>query len=101
MDFSGVLFRCEKPFDIERPEFRRDRVDLHLFIGDVRHRVDRQTDDVPDANGGDYKRDENGGPAGADGGFRNASDHDSCSTFMYQCSASPLPISALTRKAFS
>src|SRR3546814_4501012 len=53
--------------DFDRRQTRIDGVDLHLVAGDVRHRVNRQLGQLPNAEAGDREEDEQDRPACADG----------------------------------
>ena len=63
------------PLDMERPEVWRDRVDLHLLVGDVGNGIDRQLQKLCHAVGRDNQRGDHDRPTKADCRVKNASDH--------------------------
>ena len=60
---------------LERRVARRLGVDLHLDVGDVRHRVDRQAREVPDAQAGERQGEHQHQPAMRDGESNDAFEH--------------------------
>src|SRR3546814_14163502 len=61
--------------DFDRRQTRIDGVDLHLVAGDVRHRVNRQLAQLPNAEAGDREEDEQDRPACADGERNETCNH--------------------------
>src|SRR3546814_13989350 len=59
----------------DRRQTRIDGVDLHLVAGDVRHRVNRQLGQLPNAEAGDREEDEQDRPACADGERNETCNH--------------------------
>jgi hypothetical protein len=55
------------PLNLLGPERGGDRVDLHLSVGDVRHRVDRQSHQLADAEARQDQDNQQNQPAAADG----------------------------------
>ncbi|MCW0466807.1 hypothetical protein NB705_003880 [Xanthomonas sacchari] len=63
------------PLDLLRGQGRRHRVELHLAVGDVRYRVDRQPAQLEQAHGGEQRRQRHHQPAVAHGGVDDQLEH--------------------------
>ena len=67
---------CDLLLDVSGRQRGCDRVDLHLIVGDVRHRIDRQLGQGPHAEGRSGEGKEDHEPALVDRERENALDHD-------------------------
>ena len=71
----GLEWISDLLFNINGRERWRNRVDLHLVVGDIRDRVDRQFGHRPGAEGGGRKGEQHDKPALMNGKGKNARNH--------------------------